>query len=816
VAATLRIVGLTLLTSMLMVGGGLLLFVHDPWMRLLYLSISGTGIAAALLLRRLGRLRAGSTVLVLTLFGAITGGVISVGNIYTPATVGYLIVVLASGLLLGTRAAVASAAACCAVLAVLGQVQDPNSLQSLVRTHSPASIWWVQATALATAAALICVAIRLTRDALADAERSEAVLAARNRELESEIAARRLAESEQRASERRYRALVRHSDDIICEIAQGGAVLYANPRFERTFGIPPEALADRSLIHPEDRPLAREFLRRLSHTRMAMSDPIRLITADGTWRWFEATASSFSPASGVDRAVAVCRDVTERQADADRIRESEARFRALAENTHEVIAEFDSTGTLTFVSPHVETLTGRSRETLLSSDPFASVHPDDLKLLCREVEGIFDSPRLISLELRYKHASGDWRQFEVSAQSFETASGSRRIVVVARDITERRELERQLRASQKLEAVARLAGGVAHDFNNLLTVVTGHVDLLLRREVIPDDERESLAQVQQTALRAGDLVEQLLAFSRTSSGELRVLDMNEVVRDMERLLRRLIGEQVDLEVRTSEQPLPIRFDRSQLEQILANLSLNARDALPGYGRLVIETSPGNPLLGQRLNSVVLSVSDTGVGMDAETRERIFEPFFTTKASGMGTGLGLSTVHGIVEGAGGTIDVSTAPGAGSRFTISLPRADEPVEIAPERGDAADRVDETGQTILLVEDEMAVRRLVQRVLRSRGYQLLEAADGKQALDIASAHPGRIDLLLSDLIMPVMGGLELAERLTATRPGVPVLFMTGYREHARLRGWNGDEPDVISKPFRPDELAARVRAALARSGG
>lgn len=791
----------------------MLLLLRDPWMRLVYVGLCSVGVGAAFMLARRGKLQAGSVVLVLALAASVTGGVLAVGNIYTPSIVGYPIVVIAAGLLLGTRSAIVSALVCVSILALLGQHQDPDSLQAMLATHTPSSIWWIQTSALAAAAALICVAVGRTRSALEEAEASELALAERNSELEREVATRRQVQSELLESERRFRALVQHSDDIISEIEVDGGVVYANPSFEVTFGLQPEALSQRSIVHPEDRRLAGDFLRRLAADRVSVSAPIRLQVADGSWRWFEATAACFSVGEGVDRAVSVCRDVTKRKVDADRLRESEARFRALAENAHEVIAEFDSMGKLIFVSPNVETLTGFSREKLLRSDPFEQLHPEDLKMLWRKVERIFDAPhRLVSLELRYKHASGSWRRIEASVQSFDTSFGTQSVVVVARDITERLELERQLRASQKLEAVARLAGGVAHDFNNLLTVVTGHVELLLDREVIADDERESLAQVQYTALRARELIEQLFAFSRTPSGESRILDANEVVRDVERLLSRVIGEQADLEVRTSRQALPVRFVRSHLEQIITNLSLNARDALRGEGRIVIEARDADPARGDRAESVVLSVSDTGTGMDEETRDHIFEPFFTTKAPGEGTGLGLSIVNGMVESAGGSIDVDTALGAGSCFTISLPRSPEPYEAVPvERCEEAVEEGRTGQTILVVEDETPVRRLVQRVLSRKGFRLLEARDGKEALEVARSHLGSIDLLLSDVIMPVMGGVELARHLESEFPGLRTLFMTGYREDVSFPGSVGVQKDALLKPFGPDELMRRVRAAL-----
>ena len=387
--------------------------------------------------------------------------------------------------------------------------------------------------------------------------------------------------------------------------------------------------------------------------------------------------------------------------------------------------------------------------------------------------------------------------------------------------SDRQRLEAQLRQSQKLEAVGRLAGGIAHDFNNLLTSVVGNTDLIASELGEAHTLQPELSEIRRAADRAASLVSQLLAFSRQQLVKRRVLDLNTVVTESSRMLQRLIGTDIALELTLDPALGHVRADQSQIDQILVNLALNARDAMPGGGRLSIVTRDvdlAEPLAQDengdtvRGPCVLLTVADTGCGMDAETRSRAFEPFFTTKDVGKGTGLGLSTVYGIVKQNGGQILVDSSPGRGTSFRIYLPRADEPVQAEQTERPAVQPAAGEDRVVLVVEDEDAVRGLVCRTLRRYGYRILEAADGPSALDISSHHPEPIHLLLSDMIMPGMSGKDVADRITAMRRETSVLFMSGHtRDVLGSRGMLDEQTDLIQKPFAPADLARRVREAL-----
>ncbi|HSF06203.1 MAG TPA: GAF domain-containing protein, partial [Methylomirabilota bacterium] len=369
--------------------------------------------------------------------------------------------------------------------------------------------------------------------------------------------------------------------------------------------------------------------------------------------------------------------------------------------------------------------------------------------------------------------------------------------------TERRRLEEQLRQAQKMEAVGRLAGGVAHDFNNLLTVVRGRSQLLLRRLAPDDPLRQTIETIDRTAEQAVGLTSRLLAFSRRQTPQPRVIDLNAVVGGVETMLRRVIGEDIELVMTLDPTTGDVRADPAQLEQVIVSLAVNARDAMPQGGRLTIETSTSG-------SHAVLSVADTGVGMSPEVQARLFEPFFTTKERGKGTGLGLATVYGIVNQAGGHITVGSEPGRGSVFMISLPRvAERPAPGPPRRTPVKSRGIET---ILVVEDEEGVRALTQEILVDYGYTVLTAAGPAEALAVVARHSGPIDLIVTDVIMPEMSGIDLARRIQAERAGIRILYMSGYVEHPALDQAALDpEAGLLLKPFTAEALAAQVREAL-----
>jgi signal transduction histidine kinase/CheY-like chemotaxis protein len=391
--------------------------------------------------------------------------------------------------------------------------------------------------------------------------------------------------------------------------------------------------------------------------------------------------------------------------------------------------------------------------------------------------------------------------------------------LICRDVSERKRLERQVVQSQKMEAIGQLAGGVAHDFNNLLTIINGYSELLLNRLPAGDSMRQLLSEINRAGERAGTLTRQLLAFGRQQVLEPKVLDLNAVVSDTEKMLRRLIGEDVILTYVPSPAVQPVKVDPGQMEQILMNLAVNARDAMPQGGRITLETrsvtldehyvqSHPDARPGQY---AMLAVSDTGCGMDDATKARIFEPFFTTKGPGKGTGLGLATVYGIVQQSGGCIEVSSELGRGTTFKIYLPQVREPVSAV--KSMCGIRMMPRGsEIVLLVEDEDGVRSLARHVLRSCGYAVLEADDGQRAVQLVEDHRGPIDLVVCDVVMPYLGGRQLVERLSALRPALKVLFVSGYTDDAVVRhGVLTSDYAFLQKPFTPTALAQKVREVL-----
>jgi nitrogen-specific signal transduction histidine kinase len=393
------------------------------------------------------------------------------------------------------------------------------------------------------------------------------------------------------------------------------------------------------------------------------------------------------------------------------------------------------------------------------------------------------------------------------------------VLSLVNDVTDSRRLEGQLRQAQKMEAVGRLAGGVAHDFNNLLTVITSYSELLLEDLGSGDPKRDDVEQIRKAAQGAAGLTRQLLAFSRQQVLEPKVLDLKATVAGTEKLLKRLIGEDIQLTTSLAPDLGAVKADPGQLEQVIMNLAVNARDAMPTGGRLTIEAANvdmDEAYVGEHAPArpgryVMLALSDTGIGMDEQTKARIFEPFFTTKEVGKGTGLGLATVYGIVKQAGGFIWVYSEPGRGTSFKVYLPRVNEPA--APDEVRPATRAPGRGtETVLLVEDAASVRLVTRQVLERFGYAVLEAPEGDTALRLATKHRGPIHLLLTDVVMPGISGRDLAQQLAPLRPEMKVLYASGYANNAIIQ--HGIlEPGIayLQKPFTPETLARRVREVL-----
>ena len=504
----------------------------------------------------------------------------------------------------------------------------------------------------------------------------------------------------------------------------------------------------------------------------------------------------------------------------DALRRSEMRFRAIIENVEDVIVILNPDGARSYVSPAMTRNLGYSNEELLAGSPQDIIHPDDWPAVRELIANVRRFPgEVASGEARCRHKDGSWRIFRGDLCNLNDVPGVEGILVNLRDVTEQSGLESELRQAQKMELVGQLAGGVAHDFNNLLTVITGRTEFLLEAENLGGDQETDLAEIREAAGRATELTRQLLAFSRKQLLQPRVLDLNHTLAEVEPMLRRLIGEDIQIRIVAGSNLGSITADPGQLQQILLNLALNARDAMPSGGVITFQTANQSIRGSAGPNStevepgeyIVLQVADTGTGMDAATQSRIFEPFFTTKGQGKGTGLGLSTVYGIVKQSGASISVVSAPGEGTRFTVYFPRSDEYALAQSAEKDSDTPLSGT-ETILLVEDDRGVRNLVERVLNSRGYRVLSAEHGVDALQLASALNGTIDLVLTDVVMPAMSGREMVDALRLKRPGVRVIYMSGYTDDEIVRrGLHDPTMSFIQKPFTAEHLATLVRKIL-----
>jgi PAS domain S-box-containing protein len=643
-----------------------------------------------------------------------------------------------------------------------------------------------------------------------------------------DLSARKRDEEALRLSEARFRTIVDHAPDavLVCD-ADTHRLVEANPNAERLFGAPRAQLLalDPDVFQPPYQPDGRPSI-------PAVQECVRRCMEGQTpafeWTFRTLTGRDLPcevrlvrlPSNGANLCRASILDISERKKAEQALRASEQRFRLLVENSTDAIKLDDEDGTILYASPANERLLGYSPAELAGRRAVELVHPEDRSRFQAMWADCLARPGApVTVELRYRHRDGRYRTVETTHVNRIDDPAIGAVVSNYHDVTARRQLEEQLRQAQKMEAIGRLAGGVAHDFNNLLTVILTNSFTLAGDMPSHDPRRMELEEIQRAAERAAELTRQLLAFSRQQVMQPRVLNLNDVVLDVERMLRRLIGEHIELTVRPSAVAARVRVDRSQIEQVIFNLAINARDAMPEGGKLTIET--GEVQLDEEYARghynvtsgphVMLAVTDTGVGMDRATQDRIFEPFFTTKEHGKGTGLGLSTVFGVVQQSGGHLWVYSEPGRGSTFKVYLPRCDEPNTPVTDRPAPAPFA-RTSRTLLLVEDDEMVRRVTVGVLRRAGYHVLEAANAGEALLLCEQYPGRIHLLLTDVVMPRMSGRQLASRLTAVRGEMKVLFMSGYTDNAIVHHGVLDAGlDFLQKPFTPVALLEKVGQIL-----
>jgi two-component system cell cycle sensor histidine kinase/response regulator CckA len=634
-----------------------------------------------------------------------------------------------------------------------------------------------------------------------------------------DITEQKEAELARRQTEERLAAIIDSSLDGIVALDESMHVVLANPSAEAMFGLPRGALLGRSveeLVPPEHRDghvdRVRSVRDRTGGSRRATVMGLR---ADGARVPLE-TSFAHARVGGQSLYTVACRDISEQLRTQRQLEAGEARFRQMAEAIREVFWLADtSTGKLLYTSPAYEAVWRRS-SAAMEEDPLdglQAVHPEDRERVERQWRSASPSGHDLEFRIVWPDGSIRWlhdRAFVVRDSDGRTA----RLAGITEDVTERRALEEQLRQTQKMESIGRLAGGVAHDFNNLLTVIVSSAELL--REEVADrpDVVDLAADALDAAQRGAALTRQLLAFTRQEVVEPRVMDLSTVVADTEKLLRRLIGEDVALSTRLDHHAPPVKIDPGQWTQVILNLAVNARDAMPRGGHLAISTRADtvgqNAIAGLEPGEyTLLEVRDDGAGMTGDVRSRIFEPFFTTKPRGKGSGLGLAVVYGVVHQAGGAIEVESEPGRGTTFTIRLPAAaPSPASAAADRERAAAGGDEL---VLLVEDDDTVRRVTARVLSGKGYRVVTARDGVEALHVLERLDRSPDLLLTDVVMPNLDGAELAARVIARHPRTKILFSSGYiDESITLRGVSSGSA-FLQKPCSPAVLVARVREML-----
>ena len=620
-----------------------------------------------------------------------------------------------------------------------------------------------------------------------------------------ELAARKTREE----SERRFRCAFEGATAGMTLTDIRGRVTWANESFAEMLGYAPAELPGMrmdELVHADDLASVVEDVERARAglVRRCILEA-RYLRKDGGITLARVGVSTVRADDGtILYFVGQVEDVTElRRVQAD-LDESQTLHRLVFESSRDVLSVFGTDGVIRLVSPSVEGILGYDPREVVGLDYVGFIHPDDLKASAEAVAAAVRGEQPSLFRARFRAKDGTYHLWEGTVSPGVDADGETSYLVAnSRDVTDDVRLEDQLRHAQKMEAVGRLAGGVAHDFNNLLLAMRGYAELALGLAEAREDNSAEIGEILAAADRAASLTAQLLAFSRRQVMNTEILDLGAVVAEMVSMLRRLISGNVELTTVFPDEPALIRADRAQIGQVVANLAVNARDAMPDGGHLELEVA-----LATDRRRALLIVRDNGAGMDAATRAKIFEPFFTTKGA-EGTGLGLSMVHGIVSQSGGEIEIDSEPGQGTTFTISLPLTEG--EALPDPV-ASSEVSGGAETILLVEDDPVVMTVVANMLEQHGYRLVTAGSGEEALATAAAAPDTVDLLLTDLILPGLNGRETAEAILEHQPLAKVLYMSGYTDDAVIRvGRFGPGVSFIQKPFTGDELGRYVRGLL-----
>jgi PAS domain S-box-containing protein len=636
----------------------------------------------------------------------------------------------------------------------------------------------------------------------------------------------RRAEQTLRQMEQKLRLMANNMKEMVLAYDMDRRLIFANPAVETLTGYRFADLEEGGFvkwIHPDDHERMLAHWGGLFQGNSFENEEYRLITKGGRTRWASASWGAIRDEAGMQVGVQGSeRDITERKLADEALRESERRFRGLLEHVQLAAALLDINGNYIFVNDYALAVTGWTREELMGHHVNEFLPPGKRNRIQKLLDNLARTgePEHWFSEIPVHTKDGRRRLLQVNSVALHDSGG--KVVAIASvgaDVTDHRALQERYLQSQKLESLGTLAGGVAHDFNNLLTVINGYSDMVFWSLSEGDAARPKIDEIRKAGARAAELTQQLLAFSRRQIAQPQPVDLNGMVEESGAMFRSLLGERIELATRLSHPLGQVMADPGQMHRVLMNLLTNARDAMSEGGRVTIETmnvavASGNPEEHPDVTPgpcVLLQVSDTGVGIDEEVRVHLFEPFFTTKGLGKGTGLGLSTVYGIVKQSRGSICVYSEVGKGATFKIYLPRIDTE-HIASEEEPQAVAARGNQETVLVVEDQQDVRALATAILASLGYRVLSAADGPTALELEAVHEGPIDLVLTDVVLPGMNGKQLAERLQFLRPGIAVLFTSGYSQDVIAHSGVLDrEVAYMPKPYSPKDLATKVREVL-----
>ncbi len=650
------------------------------------------------------------------------------------------------------------------------------------------------------------------------------VVAVGNLLLASAAVEREVAVRDTIESEKRYRGVVEDQTDLICRFRTDGTLIFVNQAYCRFQGKTREQLLGSNFfpsLSEQDREIPLHHFAQLTQAEPMQAFDSKLLLGNGKLFWQQCTVRAlFDECGRIAEFQAVMQDITRRKESEEALRLGEERFRAILDSMVDGVIVLDKNGAVTLFNPAAERIFLRqAAHTLHKSVQNLFASEDWPKYSDYLASHLGQNPPKV-IEVNALRADGSPLPIDLAVSEINQG-GVMMLIVIVRDIAERKRLEDQYRQSQKMEAVGRLAGGIAHDFNNLMQAILGYSSLLERRLAPNDPNLVTVEHIQKSLAHANSLTRQLLAFSRKQVLKPKLLSLNNVVKEMTLLLPRVLGETIQLKLKLAEPPPCIRADPGQLEQLILNLAINARDAMPQGGILSMETSHVTFAEPRTFSSgylppgpyALLSISDTGSGMTPEVQAHLFEPFFTTKESGKGTGLGLSNVYGVVKQSGGEITVTTAVGRGTTFHVYLPcvqgRPGE--EEAPHPPPAA--AGGSGhETVLLVEDEELVRMMLVEVLKAGGYTVLDARHGADALALAEQYVAPIDLLVTDVTMPGFSGVELARRLGEARSAMRALFISGYTDQEAAQWGKLSQPvQFLQKPFHPDAFLAKVRDIL-----